>query len=124
MKRYLIISTALIGLVFCFSSCVALHSALSSNVNTNTTEVVLAKNNYTIVDRIEGTASTVSVFGIGNHGFKTLVANARAHMLDKAKFIGTSRAVINENIEINNRQILIVGIKSVHVSAYLIEFTE
>jgi PBP1b-binding outer membrane lipoprotein LpoB len=106
------------------SSCHASHSALSRNENVNTTQVVLAKKNYKVLEKIEGTATTVSVFGLGNHGMKTLVSNARADMLSKVNFIGGSKAIINENIEINNRTIFMVSTKSVNVSAYLIEFTE
>jgi hypothetical protein len=106
------------------SSCMGIHNALSSNENVNTTEVVLSRKNYKIVERIEGSASTYSVFGIGNHGWKTLVANARREMLLKTNLIGTSRAIINENIEINHRMIFMVSIKTVNVSAYVIEFTE
>jgi hypothetical protein len=106
------------------SSCIGTHSALSHNANINTTEVVLSKKNYKIVERIDGSASTVAIFGIGNHGMKTLVGNARQDMLEKTKFIGTSRAIINESIEINNRRIFFVSTKTVNVSAYVIEFIE
>jgi hypothetical protein len=105
-------------------SCSGTHKAFVSNANVNTTEVVLSRKNYKIVERIEGHSSTAAVFGIGNHGMKALVANAREDMLAKTNFIGTSRAVINETIEINNRRVIFVSTKTVKVSAYVIEFIE
>ncbi|MDR2836858.1 MAG: hypothetical protein LBV69_11845 [Bacteroidales bacterium] len=123
MKRIFIVIIVFVLILF-FHSCIGVHQSLSHNQNTNATEVVLSKNNYKIVEKIEGHASTVSVFGIGNHGMKTLVANARAHMLENTNFIGTSRAVINENIEINKRSIFFVTTRTINISAYVIEFTE
>ncbi|GHU93642.1 hypothetical protein FACS1894156_0750 [Bacteroidia bacterium] len=124
MKRVLFIIIAAFVSTLCLSSCGGTHSALSSNTNVSATQVVLSKNNYKIVDKLEGSSSTVSIFGIGNHGMRTLVANARADMLKKANLIGTSRAVINENIEINKRMIFFVMTRTVNTSAYLIEFTD
>ena len=121
MKKFFLITLVAITL----SSCIGIHHPLTHNTNVNQTQVVLSHKNYKIIERVEGHASTASVLGIGNHGMKTLVANARADMLKKVNLIGTSRAIINEQVEVNNRRILlIVSTKTVNVSAYIIEFTE
>jgi hypothetical protein len=44
-------------------------------------------------------------------------------MLESANLIGKSRAVINETVEVNNKFFLLIGFKTVTVSAYVIEFT-
>ena len=111
-----------IAMIFSLSSC-ALHSGLTNNVNNSTTNVVLAHNNYKIIKKVKGTASGTSVFGLGG-SFRPLIESARAQMLGNAGLIGTSRAVINETVEINDKVFVIVNIKTVTVSAYVIEFTE
>jgi len=112
-----------IALLFSFSSC-ATHSGLTNNLNNSTTNVVLGKNNYKIIQKVKGTANGTSVFGIGG-SFKPLIETARSNMLKNAGLIGTSRAVINETVEINNKSYVgIVNVKTVTVSAYVLEFTE
>ena len=112
-----------VSILFSFSSC-AIHSGLTNNVNNHTTNVVLTKNNYKIIQKVKGTASGTSVFAIGG-SFNPLIERARAEMLESAGLIGASRAVINETVEINNKSYVgIVNTKTVTVSAYVIEFTE
>ena len=111
-----------IAVLFSFSSC-AVHSGLPSNVNNSITNVILEKNNYKIIQKVKGTASGTSVFGIGG-SFKPLVERARAEMLENAGLIGTSRAVINETVEVNTKVFVVAVVKTVTVSAYVIEFTE
>ena len=110
-------------MLFSFSSC-AVHSGLTHNVNNHTTNVVLEKNNYKIIQKVKGTASGTTVLAIGG-SFKPLIEKARAEMLESAGLIGTSRAVINETVEINNKNYVgVVNVKTITVSAYVIEFTE
>jgi hypothetical protein len=104
-----------------FSGC-AFHSGLTSNLNQNTTQVVLSTNNYKIIAKVKGTASGISVLGIGG-SFKPLIERARAEMLENASIVGSSKAVINETVEVNNKNYAgIVNQKTVTVSAYVIEF--
>jgi hypothetical protein len=93
-------------------------------MNNHTTNVVLQKNNYKIIQKVKGTSTSTSVFGIGG-GFRPLIERARAKMLESAELIGTTRAVINETVETNNKNYVgIVNQKTVTISAYIIEFTE
>jgi len=96
---------------------------LSHNVNNHTTQVVLAKNNFKVVEHVKGEASNQYLLIIGG-GKRALVEKARAKMLQKANLVGSSRAVINETVE--SYWIFIgVGIQyTVSVSADVIEFTE
>ena len=96
---------------------------LSHNVNNHTTQVVLAKNNFKVVEHVKGEASNQYLLIIGG-GKRALVEKARAKMLQKANLVGSSRAVINETVE--SYWIFIgVGIQyTVTVSADVIEFTE
>jgi hypothetical protein len=85
---------------------------------------VLSKGNFKVVARVQGTSSGVSVFGFGGT-FKAAIADARKEMLENANLVGTSRAIINETVEVNNESYAgIVNVKRVTVSAYIIEFTE
>jgi hypothetical protein len=122
MKRILLICIFAISLSG-LSSC-AVHSGLTTNLNQNTTQVVLSRNNYEIVKKVKDRASGLSIFGIGG-SFGPLIAKARAKMLEKANLVGSSRAIINETVEVNFKNFfIIVNMKTVTVSAYVIEFFE
>lgn len=121
MKRILksIIAFAIISM---FASC-AVHSGLTSNMNTNTTKVTLQDNSYTVVQKVKGTSTGLSVLGFGG-SFQPMIAQARADMLSSADLTGSSRAVINENVEINEKFFVFFRKRVVTVSAYVIEFTK
>ena len=110
-----------VAVIFSISSC-AIHSGLTGNMNSNTTNVVLQDNNYKIIQKVKGEASGMSVLGIFGGSFRPLVEKARVQMLESANLIGKSRAIINETVEVNNKFFVIVGFKTVTVSAYVIEF--
>ena len=113
-----------ITVVFSLSSCFATHSGLTSNMNNNVTNVVLQTNNYKIIQKVQNQASGVSVLGFGG-SFQALVANARYKMLQSSDLVGHARAVINETVEVNYKNFVwIVEIKTVTISAYVIEFTD
>lgn len=120
MKKFLNTLT-IVAIVFSMSSC-AVHSGLTSNMNNNATEVVLQGNNYKVIQQVKGSANGVAVFGLGG-GFSPLVANARSEMLASADLVGKPRAVINEIVEVNNKSFVVCRIKTVTVSAYVVEFT-
>ncbi|MCL2327034.1 MAG: hypothetical protein FWC39_00830 [Bacteroidetes bacterium] len=120
MKRFL--NIIIIGaIVFSMASC-AMHSGLTSNMNNNNTKVVLQNNNYTIISKVKGSASGVAILGFGG-SFKPLVENARSKMLESADLVGKSRAVINQTVEENDKFFVVCRIKTVTVSAYVVEFT-
>ena len=121
MKKNVTILT-IIAIVFSLSSC-AVHTGLTSNVNNSSTNVVLQGNNYKVVQKVKGTASGVAVFGFGG-SFSPLVENARSEMLASADLVGRPRAVINEIVEVNNKSFVVCRIKTVTVSAYVVEFYE
>ena len=106
------------------SSC-AIHLGKTSNVNNHTTTVVLSRNNYKIVQNVTGEVQATYFFGlIGGLSRKNMLAAARAKMLSKVNFEGSSKAIINENFEIKHSMNLIVRKMKVTVTAQIIEFTE
>jgi hypothetical protein len=110
-------------IVLSLSSCYGTHVGVGTNVNNNTTMVVLKSNNYKVIQKVSGTASGVTFMGVGG-AFQALVENARGDMLRTAGLIGSSRAVINETVETNLKYYLgFVHVKTVTVSGYVIEFT-
>ena len=118
MKKIVLFSVLALLLVSC-----GVTRELSHNVNNHTTQVVLAKNNFKVVEHVKGEASNQYLLIIGG-GKRALVEKARAKMLQNANLVGSSRAVINETVE--SHWIFIgVGIQyTVSVSADVIEFTE
>jgi len=112
----------LIGLTFLISSC-AVHDGLTTNSNNHTTEVVLSEKNFKIIESVQGEAEVQYIFGIGGTKKKALIAEARANMLNKANLVGSSKAVINETIEMQYSIFPFWGKHKVIVSAYVIEFT-
>lgn len=121
MKKTLAIT--LVGLTFLSSGC-AFHNGLTSNLNNHTTEVVRTRNNFRNIEAVQGSTQAMYVFGFGGLRKQALVAEARANMLAKAKLPGTSRAVINETVEIKHSFFPIVRMFKVTVSAQVIEFTD
>jgi len=120
MKNFLKILTIAV-VTFSLSSC-AMHSGMTSNTNSNTTKVVLQSKNYKVVQKVQGSASGLKVLGFGG-SFKPLIANARSEMLASADLVGKPRAVINEMVEVNDKRFVVFQVKTVTVSAYVIEFT-
>jgi len=118
MKKIVLFS----ALALLLASC-GVTRELSHNVN-NHTQVVLAKNNFKVVEHVKGEASNQYFLLIIGGGRRALVEKARAKMLQNANLVGSSRAVINETVE--SHWIFIgVGIQyTVSVSADVIEFTE
>ena len=119
MRKIVLFSALALLLVSC-----GVTRELSHNVNNHTTQVVLAKNNFKVVEHVNGEASNQYFLLIIGGGKRALVEKARAKMLQNANLVGSSRAVINETIE--SHWIFIgVGIQyTVTVSADVIEFTE
>ena len=123
MKKVLLV-LSLVAILFGMSSC-QLHSPMTSNINQNSTNVILQNNNYKIVQKVSGEAQADYIFFFGGFRKDGLIEAARAEMLENANLIGSSKAVINENVEYNTTTIAGVYTKvKVIVSGYVIEFTE
>ena len=121
MKRNLFIFASL-ALVSLTTSC-ANYNGLIKNENNQSTQVVLSQNNFTVVESITGEATATYVFGIGGLSKNALIQEARTQMVQKAKLNGTSKAIINEKVEIKTSLLPIVNKVRVNVSAEVIEFT-
>jgi hypothetical protein len=107
-----------------FSSC-GVNSALILNHNQSTTQVVLASNNYKVVDKVNGTSNVKYICLIGGLNKKQLYEKAYSDMVTKANLISGSKAIINIVTEEH-----VGGVppfffrRTVSVSANVIEFTK
>ncbi len=117
-------TTIAIFIIISFLSSCSIHNGLTYNTNEHTTEVVLSKKNFKIVSSVKGEAEANYVFGIGAFTKKALIEEARTKMLEKANLIGSSKAVINETVELTHTFLPFYRKYNVTVSAYVIEFTE
>ena len=123
MKKLLMLF-ALVAMLFGVSSC-SLHSSLATNVNQNSTNVVLQDNNYKIVAKVRGEAQADYFLYFGGFRKKGLIEEARAEMLENANLVGSSKAVINETFETSVTTFAgIYSYVKVTCSGYVIEFTE
>lgn len=115
------LSFLIIGIIFLLSSC-AIHNGLTTNRNNHSTEVVLTKKNFKVVESVQGEAEVKYIFGIGGTKKQALIAEARANMLKKANIVGSSKAVINETIEMQYSLFFLAGKHKVIVTGHVIEF--
>ena len=123
MKKLLMLFV-LVATLFGVSSC-SLQDPMTRNLNQNLTNVVLQDNNFKIVQKVRGEAQADYLFYFGGFRKKGLIEEARAEMLENANLIGSSRAVINENVEMSVTSFSgIFSYVKVTVSGYVIEFTE
>lgn len=106
-----------------FTSC-AVHSGLTTNSNLSSTEVVLSKNNFKIIESVQGSSEAIFILGIGGLTKDALISEARNNMLSTANIIGNSRAIINERVEVKHSLFPLVRHYKVIVSGHVIEFTE
>ena len=111
-------------IVSLFMTSCASHYGLPKNYNQNTTEVILTKKNFKVVEIVKGEAEATYVLGFGGLSKNGLVAEAKSKMLNSAGIEGTSRAVINEVVEVKSSGFILVSKYKVIVSAQIIEFTE
>lgn len=104
-----------------FTSCVS-HLGLVSNNNQNQTSVQLNTDNFVVVKNVTGQSHANYFLGIGGFNDQGLIAQARGEMIRKADLVGSSRALINENLEYQSKMIFpFVQIK-VLTSASVVEF--
>ena len=105
------------------SSC-GVSSALITNQNQNSTQVVLAGNNFRIVQQVKGSAAVQYFFFMGGTWKGSLYAKAYTEMLGKANLNEGSRAIINLVTEENIDGLFpVYFLRTVTVSAQVIEFT-
>jgi hypothetical protein len=84
----------------------------------------LAKKNFKVVDQVTGDARATYVLGIGGLSKKGLVTAAKTDMYNKVNFIGSSKAIVNETVEIKHSFFPFFRTYRVFASGYVIEFTE
>lgn len=113
----------LIGTIVLMMSSCGVHNGLTYNSNGHNTEVQLSKNNFKVVKSIQGKATATYILGIGGLNKKALIANARAEMLKDAGLEGSSKAVINETVELQVSNYVLYVQYNVTVSAHVVEFT-
>jgi hypothetical protein len=118
-RKYL----SIIGLALILSSC-GIHNGLTNNVNNHSTEVVLSKNNFKVLESVQGESQATYIFGIGGLSKNAMVSTARANMLSKANIVGGSKAIINETVEIKHSLFPFVRKYKVTVSGHVVEFTQ
>jgi len=106
------------------TSC-GVNNAIIANLNQNTTEVQLSRNNFKVVDKVKGTAEVKYIFLIGGMRKTQLYENAYANMMNKADLTNGSRALVNITTEEH------VGgvppfylVRTITVSAHVVEFTD
>jgi len=120
MKKSIILSMLLL-LILSISSCGVSH-AFIFNHNQNATQVHLASNNFTVIDKVRGSEEVSYIMLIGGVNKKQLYANAYANMVNNAKLDG-SKALINVLTEEHVGGIPPFFFKrTVTVSAHVIEF--
>ncbi len=114
----------LISITLLFSSCATIDKALTLNSHNNTTEVVLAKKNFKIIGKVEGKSEGRYIFGIAEQPQKSLISEAKVDMLNKSNIVGSSKAIINETVEIKYSMLAFFGTCRVTATGYVVEFTE
>jgi len=125
MTKKWLLQSFIIVISFAMFSCRGLNSLYPINTNNTSTEVLLTKKNYKVIKRVSGEASATYILGVGGLSNKHLIEKAKNMMYDNAKLEGGAKAIINVSAEVHNGiWILIYSRRSVHVSGYLIEFTE
>ncbi|NHB70312.1 DUF6567 family protein [Perlabentimonas gracilis] len=107
--------------MFMLSGC-AFHNGLTTNQNNHTTEVVLSQKNFRVVESVRGESEARYIFGIGGLARNAMISEARASMLAKANIVGTSRAIVNETVEIKRSIFPFVSKYKVTVSGHVVEF--
>ena len=112
-------------LLLALSGC-GFHSGLTTNQNTSQTTVELSEANFEVVKKVSGNASASYILGIGGTSKVALIERAQADMLAETELVGTSRALINQTVEVHLANILgpIYNEKTVVVSAYVVEFQD
>jgi len=106
------------------TSC-GVNTAVTANLNSNTTQVQLSNANFHVVDRITGSADVSYIFFIGGMSVHQLYENAYAKMMAKADLSKGARAVCNVLTEEQIEGVMpFYFTRTITVSANVIEFTK
>ena len=98
-------------------------SYMTSNVNNNTTNVVLQEDNYTIVKHVYAEVSQTYIFGIGGLSPKALHGNAIAELVENAQLEG-SQALINVTVKEDLQNVLVWSKRTARATGIVIEFND
>jgi PBP1b-binding outer membrane lipoprotein LpoB len=120
MKQAKILS-AFVLILFFLSGC-GIHMPLTANLNQHNTNVNLQQKNFKVVAYVKGEAKATFILGFGGLKKKTLIENAKADMLKNVDMVGSSRAIVNETVEIHTKNYLVYVQTRVVVSAHVVEF--
>jgi len=85
---------------------------------------VLSKKNFKVIESVQGESEAIYIFGIGGLSKKAMIAEAKANMLTNANIVGSSKAIINETVEIIHSLFPFFRKYKVTVSGHVVEFTE
>ena len=97
---------------------------LTSNVNNNTTNVVLQEDNFHVVKTVEAEVSQTYILGFGGLSPKALKSNAVAELTEKADLKG-SQALINVTVKEDIQAAYVFWVKrTVRAAGTVIEFDE
>lgn len=119
MKKFLIpiVAIALVSMTGC-----AHTSHLSSNGNSNITNVELTQQNFSVVKTVQKQANQTYIIGIGGLSAKAIKANSYSDLLKEANLEG-SQALINVQTEVKSRMITPLYVKkTITTTAQVVEF--
>jgi hypothetical protein len=116
--------TAIIA-TFLITSCAHSYKGNASlNYHSTEAHVELSKKNFKVVDYVTGEATTTYILRIGGFSKRSLIEKARSEMYKNANLVGTSRVILNENVDYYTETYPFVSKVKVTVSGYVYEFTE
>lgn len=105
------------------SAC-GMSSAVITNQNQNSTQVILSGNNFRVVQQVKGSASVQYFFFMGGTWKGSLYARAYSEMMSQVNMMEGPRAIVNvvtsENVD---GLFPLYFLKTITVSAEVIEFT-
>ena len=96
---------------------------LTSNMNHNTTNVVLSQNNFHVVKTVEAQVSATYFFGLGGISKKALHDNAVAELTKKANLTG-AQALVNVTVKSAGKVVFFIAKTTCYAEATVIEFDE
>ncbi len=97
---------------------------LSLNTHSMEAHINLSKKNFKVVDYVTGEAKTTYIIGIGGLTKRSMIEKARSEMYKNANLVGSSKVILNENIDFYVEHYPLVRVVKITVSGYVYEFTE
>lgn len=121
MKKLIFIKIVILSVLF--SGCSVSREA-TNNQNQIQTSVVLSQSNYKVIGTVTGESKQNYVLGIGGLSQKSLRESAMSEMLKNADLKGSSRAIINTNVQYKNQFYLLWSKNKAIATGTIIEFTK